>query len=282
MEVIALFKLLETFKLVYETRNFSKAAELLFISQPTVSTQIKQLEADLDTILFIRNGRITITATPQADVLYDKALDLLDDWATIREDMHAPRQPTIHCKIGVSHTFAMVLMPDLLIDLSNAFPHVSFSIKLMNSAEVAQAMNQHELDLGIIEKPLATPALIRTPLMTDQLVLAGDTTGPWLIRETASGVYYYTKRYLEEQNIQGPIIEIASNALIVSMLKKGFGCSIVSKRAAADLPFQSLDPGFERHFYLLQREDSSKTIIHSLKSFIQQWALTQNEYKTRG
>lgn len=47
-----MLKLLETFKMVYETKNFSKAAELLFISQPTVSAQIKQLEQDLDTPLF--------------------------------------------------------------------------------------------------------------------------------------------------------------------------------------------------------------------------------------
>jgi hypothetical protein len=52
MEGIAMLKLLETFKMVYETKNFSKAAELLFISQPTVSAQIKQLEQDLDAPLF--------------------------------------------------------------------------------------------------------------------------------------------------------------------------------------------------------------------------------------
>lgn len=282
MEVITLFKLLETFKMVYETRNFSKAAGLLFISQPTVSAQIKQLETDLNTTLFIRNGRTTVSATPQADRLYNKALNLLDDWAAIKKDLHANRQTTIPCAIGVSHTFAMVLMPDLLIDLSNAFPHFSFSLKLMNSAAVAQALNQHELDLGIIEKPLATPTLLRVPLLTDQLVLAGDPQGPWLVRETTSGVYYYTKRYLEEQNIQDPIIEIASNALIVSILKKGFGCSIISKRAATDLPFQPLDTGFERHFYLLQRDDSSASVLDPLKTFIQQWALRRDQHNEYG
>ena len=51
-----MFKQLETFCAVYETRNFSHAAEQLFISQPTVSTQIKQLEADLQTTLLTRNG----------------------------------------------------------------------------------------------------------------------------------------------------------------------------------------------------------------------------------
>ena len=47
MEVITLLEKLETFKIVYETQNFSKAAELLFVSQPTVSAHIKQLEEEL-------------------------------------------------------------------------------------------------------------------------------------------------------------------------------------------------------------------------------------------
>ena len=59
-----MLKLLETFKMVYETKNFSKAAELLFISQPTVSAQIKQLEQDLDTPLFTQWSQ-NVIATPK-------------------------------------------------------------------------------------------------------------------------------------------------------------------------------------------------------------------------
>ena len=73
-----MFKYLETFKVVYETKHFSKAAELLFIAQPTVSAQIKQLEADLGVALFIRNGRQEIETTPQGDLLYQKSVNLLD------------------------------------------------------------------------------------------------------------------------------------------------------------------------------------------------------------
>lgn len=51
-----MFKLLETFKVVYKTSSFSKAAELLFVSQPTVSTHIRQLEQEIGCSLFTRNG----------------------------------------------------------------------------------------------------------------------------------------------------------------------------------------------------------------------------------
>ena len=46
------------------------------------------------------------------------------------------------------------------------------------------------------------------------------------------------KRYLEEQNIQTPILQIANNEMIVALLKKGFGCSIISARAAGDVPMK--------------------------------------------
>lgn len=66
MEGVSMFKLLKTFRAVYETRNFSKAAELLYISQPAVSNQIKQLEEELDIQLFVRNGRQEFITTKQA------------------------------------------------------------------------------------------------------------------------------------------------------------------------------------------------------------------------
>ena len=105
--------------------------------------------------------------------------------------------------------------------LYTRFPHIQFQVEMMNSAAVLHAVEQHELDLGIIEKPLSAATVERYPLMSDQLVLAGDpAVGPWLVREQSSGVYYYMKRYLEEQNIQTPILQIANNEMIVALLKK--------------------------------------------------------------
>ena len=61
-----MFKLLKTFQIVYEQMNFSKAATCLYISQPAVSNQIKQLEEELGCSLFLRNGRQDVVPTRQA------------------------------------------------------------------------------------------------------------------------------------------------------------------------------------------------------------------------
>ncbi len=64
-------KLIATFLVVYETRNFSVAARQLFISQPSVSVQINQLESRLGVTLFNRNGRRQIEPTQAAKRLYE-------------------------------------------------------------------------------------------------------------------------------------------------------------------------------------------------------------------
>lgn len=156
--------------------------------------------------------------------------------------------------------------------LYTRFPHIQFQVEMMNSAAVLHAVEQHELDLGIIEKPLSAATVERYPLMSDQLVLAGDpAVGPWLVREQSSGVYYYMKRYLEEQNIQTPILQIANNEMIVALLKKGFGCSIISARAAGDVPHEDLGERYRRQFYLVKRTRDSYKEFAACASFIRQW-----------
>lgn len=268
-----MFKKLTTFKAVYETKNFSKAAELLFVVQPTVSAQIKQLENELDTTLFIRNGRKEILTTPQADLLYQKTGHLLDDWEALKLSIQQQKDNITHCDIAASHTFSIYLLPDLIISLRQHFPNITFDIKMMNSLEVLEALEHHEIDFGFIEKPLSAKQIHRFPLADDQLVLAGNPeAGPWLVREKTSGVYYYTQRYLEEHDIQTETHTIQNNEMIVALLKKGFGCAIISQRAAQDIPYQKLSEKYSRQFYLITREQDSLSELTNITQWIQEKA----------
>lgn len=273
MEVITIFKWLETFKVVYETKNFSKASEILFISQPTVSSQIKQLENEFGTQLFIRSGRKEVLVTPQAEILYERVVDLMDDWDNLYQAVQTNQQQIVRCVIGASHTFANYVLPALLIQLHQKFPQIRFSVQMMNSLEVLQAAEHHTVDIGFIEKPLSAPNIKRIPLMEDQLVLAGDTEkGPWLVRENTSGVYYYTKRFLEEKDIEGPVMEIQNNEVIVGLLKQGFGCSLISERAVEGISHQRLDESFKRNFYLIRRKTSVSDDIEKCAEYICEWS----------
>ena len=79
---------LKIFVSVYKNKSFTKASEELHISQPTISEHIKNLESSLDCRLFDRLGR-SIMPTAEADVLYPKALQLLDDLDQIQEEITA-------------------------------------------------------------------------------------------------------------------------------------------------------------------------------------------------
>ncbi|WP_164848071.1 LysR family transcriptional regulator [Lacticaseibacillus hulanensis] len=255
-----MFKNLTTFKTVYETRSFSRAATLLFIAQPTVSAQIKQLEAEFGLELFIRNGRGEVGITPAAKELYQETLTMLGTWAKLHQSLPGATGKQAICRIASSHTFATYLLPDLLPLLVDQFPAVQFSVQMANSQSVQDALLRRDADLGFIEKPLATKQLHRHTLINDQLVHAG-TTGPWLIRENASGVYYYTNRFLTEKGITNDVIEIDNNAVIVNLLRSGFGQSIISARAAAGIQHVSLGPKFVRQFYLVNRQDDGNNPV---------------------
>ncbi|WYJ88994.1 hypothetical protein A5888_000713 [Enterococcus sp. 9E7_DIV0242] len=267
-----MFKLLETFKTVYETLNFSEAAEILFVSQPTVSAQIKQLENELETSLFSRNGKKKIIPTPQAELLYKQSLNILEEWETTKQLVvnQATFKETV--KIAASLTFGMKILPELLKELLAIFPMIDFKVTLCNSLDVLNAMNKHEADLGFIEMPLQTGTLKRTTLMSDVLVAAGDPNEElWLIRESTSGVYHYTKRYFEENNITGPFLEINSNELISKLLRMGIGRSIISALETDGLHTEPLTENYERNFYLLERDAHESETIAQCARFITRW-----------
>lgn len=268
-----MFKLLTTFKMVYETKNFSRAADLLFIAQPTVSTQIKQLEDELQTTLFIRNGRTNLVVTPQADELYQRASELLDDWATLKTSLQNNQQQ-LTCRLGASHTFACYFLPDLLPQLYRQNHTVNFQVTMLNSLAVFNALQQHKIDLGFIEKPLSSTDLERQALFTDQLVLVnGDhPEQPWLVRENNSGVYHYTARYFAEHDLQEPQITIDNNQIIVQLLQQHFGKAIISQSAAQGLTYQSLGTPYQREFYLVTRKNSGVAQVANLQRQILTWA----------
>ncbi|SMH68877.1 Bacterial regulatory helix-turn-helix, lysR family protein [Latilactobacillus curvatus] len=264
-----MFKILTTFKTVYETKNFTTAAQLLFLSQPTVSVQIKQLEDALGVTLFERNGRQQMTPTKSADLFYQQAQQLLDLWD---QDLHALHhqdgQPKTPCRIGASHTTAIYLLPTLLKAHRPALETLALYISTLNSSQIVQELTQHKLDFGFIEKPLTEKNLIRTPLQTDQLVLAGRPNEPWLLREQGSGVYHYTMNYVKENNLPlENVMTIKSNAMIIQLLRQGIGQSLVSSAALLDypeIPYRPLSQQYQRQFYLVAR----KNLPAPIQSFI--------------
>lgn len=258
-----MFKLLRTFIAVYETRSFSKAADQLFISQPTVSVHIQQLEKELNIILFHRNGRTEFTPTNNARMLYQKAAQLLDQWQTITDSLEKEQRTNI--KIAASQTSATVLLPKIFSKIEHTqFNTMDIQIEMHNSEEILAGVLNHRFNFGIIEKPITHDFIVREEIARDQLVLAGNLDSDlWLVREKGSGVYHYTQQYFKQNNlVPNHFLTISNNDIIVKMLSKNFGKSIVSVQALTDnMPYQTLDSMFNRSFYVIRSAHENRTDI---------------------
>ena len=255
-----MFKLLTTFRVAYETRNFSKTAEILFISQPAVSNQMKQLEEEMACVLFKRKGKQEMHPTKAADTLYLRVLNLKDDWdETLRMVKASEAEQTI-CRMSASNTFSVYYLPELMSYLIQRFPNVLFELEMKNSEEVLKEITGHHIDFGFIEMPLITDGVSRIEIARDELVLVGDMESElWLSRESTSGVFHYMEKYLLSQNIKPRRMLVRNNEMIIKLVEEGVGKSMISRRGVPNsLTPVKLGKDFLRPLYFLKKHHISQ------------------------
>lgn len=248
-----MFALLETLIAVYETGQFTIAADELKVSQSTVSSRIASLEAMAGAPLFVRHAKSDVTPTEAGTLLYRAATRIGGIWRDAREEIaraQANREPFT---MLFSHTAAAVLIPVALRTLIGELDRFEISAAASNSDGILERVGLKEAHLGVVEKPIISESVERVTLCEDELVLAGDPSGVWLVREHGSGVRYYTELYFKTEGIVPThAIEVASNASIVAAVAAGVGCSIVSRAACpGGVAVHDLGPEFVRRFYAL-------------------------------
>jgi LysR family hydrogen peroxide-inducible transcriptional activator len=157
---------------VAETRHFGKAAERCFVSQPTLSGQIKKLEDELGVTLFERTNR-SVTTTPIGEHIMVHARLLMEQAEIIRELARAHRDPLAGpLRIGAIPTLSPYLMPLVLMPLRQQFPQ----LKLVLSEEMTQTLlrrlHGHEIDAALLATPVDEPNLESLPLFDEPFWLA--------------------------------------------------------------------------------------------------------------
>ncbi|KRM78353.1 LysR family transcriptional regulator [Lapidilactobacillus dextrinicus DSM 20335] len=262
-----------TFIYVYESHSFSIAARELFVTQPTVSLRISQLEKELGTDLFVRTNRHDITPTNAGKLLYKQAIQLRQLWQNTRDEIRYVDNRDQHLiRIGLSQTLAETIMTSFVTQIQNQFNNFDWNITVDNSDTVSKLMAQKKLDIGIIEKPILTDTntITRKEIAPDQLVRIGKNTGTWLIREQGSGIEHYTRLYLREADIMPQhTIVLNRNDLIRELVDQGLGETIVSKSILPkNYPYQELGPHFVRALYLLHLNNFDKNILNVISPLL--------------
>lgn len=143
----------EVFYEVASQLSFSKAADMLFVSQPAISRHIKSLEQQYHISLFERKGN-SITLTEEGALLLEhvkKAKELQRQMEFDVTSLAGQQQAKGSLVIGASTTVALYVIPKILSAFHQKYPHIKLRLVNRNSENILKALLEHEIDFGIME-----------------------------------------------------------------------------------------------------------------------------------
>jgi DNA-binding transcriptional LysR family regulator len=240
---------LQVFHAVAKHLSFTKAAEALFMTQPAVTFQIKQLEEHFNTRLFERgHGRIALTSA--GDIVLDYAeriLGLSAELDTRLKEMTGQIAGLL--LVGASTTIAEFLLPQVLGDFRSKYPNVVPRLFVANSGAVENRVAEHTLDIGFIEAPSHLAAVATDVCCEDELVVVCATAHPlakrasiapgqlaeypYISRESGSGTREVTDAYLQKAGVRpeslNVVMELGSPEALKGLVATGLGFTIMSR-----------------------------------------------------
>ena len=171
---------------VAEHRHFGRAAQACFVSQPTLSTQIKKLEDHLGVTLIERTGRQALLTPVGAAIVREaeQALRHVDALGQIAAQHRNPLGGDL--RLGVIPTVAPYLLPKALPPLRRAFPSLSLHLTEAQTATLDAMLEAGELDAGILALPFRAERMVTSELYSEPFLLAVGTAHPLARRSTAT------------------------------------------------------------------------------------------------
>lgn len=141
------------FYTVANTKNISKAAKELYISQPAISKSIQKLEESVGCRLFLRSSRGVIL-TDEGKLLYEHVRDAFETLTLGEEKLKRSIELGIgHLKIGVSSALCKYLLLPYLKEFIRQNPHISISISCQSTNDTLKLLEENKIDIGLIGKP---------------------------------------------------------------------------------------------------------------------------------
>jgi len=238
---------LEVFVTTAEYKKMSLAAKHLFISQPTISQIISDLEAEYNVELFMRQKR-ELQITAAGEILLESAKKMLSINDTLTQDMK-----NIHfirpLRIAATMTIGSNIIAQIIKDLIDIYPDIDPFVKVTNTAHIELLLLRNELDVALSEGVITHPEIVSTPAFVDDLCIICSTAHPlaqkkrltindlsdqsFILREKGSGTRAIFEKMMKEQHLSYQIKwESASTSAIIDAVSKNLGLGFVSKRSA--------------------------------------------------
>jgi DNA-binding transcriptional LysR family regulator len=283
---------LQVFSTVARLLSFTKAADVLHMTQPAVTFQIRQLEEYFNTRLFDRtHNRITLTVAGElvkshADRIIAQYGEMDNEIRKLTGDVLGP------LVIGASTTIGQYVIPRVLGDYQAKFPEVTMRLYVTNTLGVIHMVENNEIDIGIVEGPINNKNLVTEVCWQDELLLVTPPDHPlagpepvrpdeimqypFISREEGSGTRQVISEYLTENKLSFSdmilAMEFGSSESIKSAVAAGLGISILSiatldKELSLGLLEQtSLTPSLKRSFTIVYQKQKFR--LRAMEEFL--------------
>jgi len=281
-------KQLESFVAVVEAKSFTRAAKIMFITQPAISFQIKALEEHLGIQLLNRTDQ-EVSLTEGGGILYREAKKILLSYGEIVNGIDQLKNLEAGIlKLGASTIPGEYILPQYLGEFNKLYPQVDLSLKVGSTQQVMDWLKERVIDLGVIGAAVELPGIKLLPFLEDELVLITPADGGWknqqvvtvdqltnyklILREKGSGTRTVIERILAQQGFEVDklkvVMELGTTRAVLTAVSAGLGISFVSKWAANDLlefnklkqlHIEGLD--LKRRLYLIISEQHYLSVI---------------------
>ncbi|WP_164503259.1 LysR family transcriptional regulator [Nitrosomonas sp. JL21] len=264
---------LEVFEAIARLKSFTRAAEELFLTQPTVSMQIKKLTDQVGLPLFEQIGK-KIYLTDAGKELYKTCLGIFDHFSRfemIASDMKGMKSGKLRISVV---TTAKYFTPRLLGMFCKKFPSIDVALKVTNREHILERLVNNQDDLYVmgqvpnnidaiaevfLDNPMIVLAAIDHPLANSEKISINRISEEFFImREPGSGTRLTTEQFFQKHNKKIKIrMELGSNEAIKQAVIGGLGIAILSRHTLSlDAPLGKLtildvqDFPINRHWYL--------------------------------
>ncbi len=277
-------KQLEVFEAVADCKSFSKAAEKLYLTQPTVSVYISSLEKELNAKLFIRNTK-EICVTEQGLRLYQYAREMLALQNKIMEAFTPDSQKEeARMVVAASTVPSRYLLPDILARYKEKYSCGQLDIRESDSARVIEDVAQHVVDVGFTGTAADNKCCCFQPFYEDELVIIMPNTAryrailaqeksldwirqePLIMREEGSGTRKEAEKHLKTAGIDVEKLHVAasveSTETIKRSVKNGIGITMISSLAAQE----EIESGTVLAFPMIKNKSTRKLYLVYNKS----------------
>jgi DNA-binding transcriptional LysR family regulator len=236
--------------------SFSRAAESLRLSQPAVSLHVRQLEERCGTALLERVGKRAFT-TPAGALLLEHAGRAFAELEAAQEALRRLRGVVAgRLRLGTGATASIHLLPPLLRQMRARYPEIELIVVTGNAPDIAAAISDNELDVGLVTLPVTGRQLLITPLRRDPLVAVSPPGQAW------PGSDAWFRRGGARPRV---VMELGNEEAIKKLVGAGLGVSVSPAMAVRDevragaLQARPLSPALVRRLGLVRRRDKAET-----------------------